>query len=332
MSAKSHPDAADLVVQRSRRRLWYRLACYTLLPYAVISGMLAYLQRTLIYLPDRSPAVASETGYPPEQLTEITRVTEDGLTLRGWFITADDSPPFSEKLPDDDPHPLVLYFPGNGGHRGYRLKEIRQLTSLDCHVLYFDYRGYAANPGKPTEADLARDARGVWSYAVNTLGARPEQIVVWGESLGGGVATGLAYELCGDGANPGGLILRCTFTSLADAGAYHYPWLPVRLVLLDRYPSIERIPHVTCPLLVMHGQQDRIVPFEHGEKLFHAAPSNSHCGVPKRFVALPDAGHNDMMYVAAEDIRSAVQQFLESVEAPANPATNKPSVQSTSGL
>ena len=306
MSSTVHPHPRP-----SHRRRWLRLTACILTPYLIVISMFAFLQRTLIYVPDRTPALAAEAGFPNSQLREITRVADDGLTLRGWFIAAEGCDA-AVPLPANDPHPVVLYFPGNGGHRGYRLKEIRQLTSLGCHVLYFDYRGYADNPGNPTEADLARDARGVWQFATEELRAQSDRIVVWGESLGGGVATGLAHELCCNDQSPGGLILRCTFTSLTDAGVHHYPWLPVRWVLVDRYPSIERIRDITCPILVIHGRQDRIVPFEHGEQLFAAAPATSRNGQPKRLLDLPDAGHNDMMYVAADEIRAAVEEFIES--------------------
>ena len=177
-------------------------------------------------------------------------------------------------------------------------------------MLYFDYRGYAENAGKPGEADFARDAQGAWTFATAQLGVPPDRIVIWGESLGGGVATRLTSELCAARTPPRGLILRGTFTSLVDAAAYHYPWLPVRWVMIDRYPSIERIGSVTCPLLMIHGRQDQIVPFEQGEQLFAAAPPTSSNGVPKTFVELPQAGHNDIMYVAADDVRDAVERFL----------------------
>jgi len=310
VSAESPDPTVNTLRKQSRIRFCYRIAACVLVPCLFVIGMLAFFQRTLIYLPNRTTVIASQSGIPPARLREVTRVTHDGLTLHGWFIAADDAEA-ADSIPADDPHPLVVYFPGNGGNRSDRLKEIRQLTSLGCHVLYFDYRGYAGNPGKPTEADFARDARGVWDYAVDQLGTRPERTVLWGESLGGGVATGLAYELCSTGIPPGGLILRCTFTSLADAGSYHYPWLPVRWVLIDRYPSIDRIASITCPLLVIHGHEDRIVPFEHGERLFAAAPETSQNGIPKQFLELPQAGHNDMMYVAADEIRAAVAEFLQ---------------------
>lgn len=307
----SAPNPPQLPLKQLPPRRWPRqVALGLLLPYGFITGMLAFFQRSLIYLPTRGAVDIAESGLAETALRPVQRPTDDGLTLHGWLILADGTASYTPFLPADDHRPLILYFPGNGGHRGYRAKEIRQFTELGCHVLYFDYRGYAENAGTPGEADFARDAHGAWEFATGELGVPPERIVLWGESLGGGVATRLACELCAAGTSPRGLILRGTFTSLVDAAAYHYPWLPVRWVLVDRFPSIERIGNVTCPLLMIHGRQDTIVPFEQGERLFAAAPATSSNGVPKTFVALPQAGHNDIMYVAAGDVRAAVEQFL----------------------
>jgi fermentation-respiration switch protein FrsA (DUF1100 family) len=286
---------------------------FVAVPYLAAAAMLATLQRTLIYLPDREPVPASSSGLPPEQVRDVTLTTGDGLTLDGWLVLAR-AAAFAENdlaASVHDERPLILYFPGNGGHRGYRLKEIRQLAGLGCHILYFDYRGYAGNPGRPAEEPIASDAREVWRYATSELRVPPERIVLWGESLGGGVAVRLASDVCESGGVPAGLILRSTFTSLADAAGWHYPWLPVRWLLIDRYPSIERIPRIACPLLILHGRRDRIVPFAHGERLFAAAPHTSRNGIPPKFVELPAAGHNDIMYVAAEEVADAVQQFLQ---------------------
>jgi hypothetical protein len=271
--------------------------------------MLALLQRKLMYLPLREAVPAAATGLPHGQIHDVSLQTHDGLTLHGWLVLADDAPRDPQSISTDE-RPLIVYFPGNGGHRGNRLKEVRQFIGLGCHVLYFDYRGYAENPGRPTEADLARDGDRAWQFATQDLGVSPGRIILWGESLGGGVATRLAADLSDQGQIPRGLILRATFTSMTDAAAWHYPWLPVRWVLLDRYPSIERIPRVASPLLVLHGEQDRIVPIEMGQRLFAAAPVRAHNGVPKTFVALPEAGHNDVMYVAADEVGEAVRGFL----------------------
>ena len=163
------------------------------------------------------------------------------------------------------------------------------LNRMGHSVLLFDYRGYGGNPGRPTEEGLASDARAAQAW----LSAQPgvERIVYFGESLGAAVAVGLAVE-----RPPAALVLRSPFTSLADVGAVHFPWLPVRLLLLDRYPSIERITAVRAPLLVIAGDRDDIVPASLSRRLYDAAAE------PKRFVLVPGAGHNDPEVVPMPEI------------------------------
>jgi fermentation-respiration switch protein FrsA (DUF1100 family) len=194
--------------------------------------------------------------------------------------------------------------------------ELDQLSRLGANAYLVDYRGYGDNPGKPTEENFAADAQAVWKFVTNWRGVKPSQVVLLGESLGGGVATRLASELSEAGNPPGGLILRSTFSSLVDVASHHYPWLPVRMFLLDRYPSTERIAKVTCPVLVVHGNVDTIVPFESGKTLFEAAPAVSAGSIPKTFVVLPGAGHNDIQYTAREPYRAAVKQFLDRLRPP----------------
>jgi pimeloyl-ACP methyl ester carboxylesterase len=120
----------------------------------------------------------------------------------------------------------------------------------------------------------------------------------------------LAAELCERQTAPAALILRSTFTSLVDVGCYHYPWLPVRLVLTERYPSAERAPAVTCPVLQLHGVNDTIVPLHLGKKLFDAFPSTAASGMAKRFVTLTDADHNDVLWVADDEMRAALSRLF----------------------
>jgi fermentation-respiration switch protein FrsA (DUF1100 family) len=181
-------------------------------------------------------------------------------------------------------------------------------------VLIFDYRGYAENDGSPSESGLAIDARAAWDFATQELHVSPQNIVLFGESLGGGVAVTLAAENCKAGTPPGGLILRSTFSSMVDAASFHYPWLPIRLALLDRYDSLSRIGEVTCPILMMHGDNDHVVPFSLGEKLFDAAPVESATGVEKRLVVLKGAGHNDVLDMARGTMRSAIGNFLRDID------------------
>jgi fermentation-respiration switch protein FrsA (DUF1100 family) len=215
----------------------------------------------------------------------------------------------------EDDRFLVLYFPGNAANRSYRGMEVGALTELGANVFLFDYRGYGDNEGSPTEEALAADARVVWNYATNQREVAPERVVLYGESLGGGVAIRLAAELCREGIVPGGVVLRSTFSSLVDAAAYHYPWLPVRWLLVDRFESTTQMPDVCCPVLQVHGTKDRIVPLRLGRRLYEAVPASSPNGAVSRFVELRGAGHNDVMYVADIELQRAVQEFLEDLDA-----------------
>jgi hypothetical protein len=205
---------------------------------------------------------------------------------------------------------LVLYFSGNAGNRRYRPSEFGVFTCLGADVFIFDYRGYGDNSGSPSEELLAADARAIWNYATQDRAVRSDRVVLYGESLGGGVAVRLAADLSQADAVPAGLIIRSTFSSLVEAGEYHYPFLPVRRALVDRFDSVGRIPQVTCPILQLHGVRDAIMPIELGRRLFAAAPERSSTGIAKQFVELQNAGHNDVTHVAETEMRTAIQEFL----------------------
>ena len=145
---------------------------------------------------------------------------------------------------------------------------------MGLSVLLFDYRGYGGNPGRPSEDGLAADARAAQAWLAAQPDVDPDRIAYFGESLGAAVAVGLAVQ-----RPPAALVLRSPFTSLADVGAVHYPWLPVRRLLLDRYPSIERIASVHAPVLVIAGDRDDIVPAALSKRLYDAAAE------PKRYRA-----------------------------------------------
>lgn len=288
--------------------------------YVLILVMLALFQRYLIYQPTRADSIdPALSGLDHGRIENVAVETTDGLQLHGWFVRA---------LPTSDlrradgrngvpaAHPVVIYFPGNAGHRGYRTIELDLISRLGADVYLFDYRGYGDNPGSPTEAKLAADAQAIWHAVTDKQGVKPSNVVLLGESLGGGVATRLAAELCAAGSPPGGLILRSTFSSLPDVAAHHYWWLPVRMLLIDRFPSAERIASVTCPVLVIHGTTDTIVPLSFGRRLFDAAPPTSSQSVAKSFAELRGAGHNDILYVARDEYRSAVRSFLDQLQSP----------------
>ncbi len=282
-----------------------RLCLWLILAFFGCVMVFAAFQKTLVYLPTREPWIEpSAAGLPPGRVHTITLQTEDGLVLRGWHILAEGQSAASAEECDEQlsNKPLVLFFSGNGGNRRYRVEEFGVLNRLGANVFLVDYRGYGDNPGSPSEQDLARDALRLWDYATRERGVEAERIVLYGESLGGGVAVRLASQLCQNGSPPAALILRSTFSSLVDVGSYHYPWLPVRMALTERYLSSDRISQVTCPILQFHGTDDTIVPLSFGQKLFAAAPPVSSQGIPKRFETLAGADHNDVLWVAARRV------------------------------
>ncbi|MEZ5942621.1 MAG: alpha/beta hydrolase [Planctomycetaceae bacterium] len=292
-------------LQFAGRVLW-RLFLLTALCYLGIVCLFATMQRWLIYSPNPAPVRPEEVRLDPA-LVDSFQLSSEGQQLEGWYCSTEHG--------FGDVRRCAILFPGNAGNRGNRASIIQQWNELGYDVVIVDYRGYGGSSGKPSEAAFAADSHAVWNYVTTERQFAPEDVVICGQSLGGGVAIRLVHDLEAKGVRPAGLVVRASFTSMVDAGRYHYPWLPVNLVLLDRFPSLDRISGIQCPLLFLHGQRDTIVPFEHSSKLFAQAPEASHNGVPKRLVSLPNAGHNDIMHVHGEEVTEALRQFLSDVTA-----------------
>ena len=197
----------------------------------------------------------------------------------------------------------MLVCNGNAGDRSMRAGLAVAFNRAGFSVLLFDYRGYGGNPGDPSEDGLAADARAAQQWLARQPDVDPRRIAYFGESLGAAVAVGLAVQ-----SPPAALVLRSPFTSLPDVGAVHYPWLPVRRLLLDRYPSIERIALVSAPVLVIAGDRDDIVPMSLSRRLYDAAAE------PKRFVLVPGAGHNDPELVDGRQVLTEITGFLSSTD------------------
>jgi fermentation-respiration switch protein FrsA (DUF1100 family) len=257
---------------------------------AVVLAVLWAAQRWLIYFPDRHVPPLRAVDLPTAE--PVAFLTDDDLRLEGWFVRPA-APPTGQ---------TVIVFNGNGGNRAYRTPLAAALARAGHAVLLFDYRGYGGNPGLPSERGLARDARAALEAVLSRDDVNPEGIVYLGESLGTGVAVRLAAE-----RPPHALILRSPFTSLADVGQYHYPFLPVRWLLRDRFDSLDRIGHIRAPLLVVAGTEDQIVPFVLSEALYLAAPE------PKWMATIEDADHNDSVLLAGRPVLAAIVKFLEGV-------------------
>jgi hypothetical protein len=176
----------------------------------------------------------------------------------------------------------ILFCHGNGGNVGDRAPHASLLAAAGFDVLLFDYRGYGRSPGRPGEAETYADARAARAALLAAEDVDPARVLYLGESLGAAVALELAVA-----HPPAGLILQSPFTSIRDIARVHYPFIP-RALVPEAYPSLDRIPHLRAPLLVLHGARDPVVPLMHGEEVFHAAPE------PKRLEVFPAAAHNDL--------------------------------------
>jgi|RhiMethySRZTD1v2_1073278.scaffolds.fasta_scaffold02530_18 uncharacterized protein len=243
-------------------------------------------QRRLIYFPDTNLPSLNRSGLAGAEA--VTFGTWDGTRLAAWFVTGSGPPP----------RQTVVVFPGNAGHRGYRAPLAAALSSHGLNVLLTDYRGYGGNPGTPTEEGLADDARAARAYALTRPDVDATRLTYFGESLGAAVAVRLAVE-----HPPAALVLRSPFASMVLVGQYHYPVLPVRLLLRDRYPSIDRAQGIRCPVLVIAGTADSIIPIEHTRRLYDAIVA------PKTFVEI-DADHNDQVLLDGEEMILAIDRFL----------------------
>jgi fermentation-respiration switch protein FrsA (DUF1100 family) len=256
---------------------------------AVVLALAFLLQRHLIYLP-----FGDVPPVPPELAggEEVQLVTSDGVELGGWFVPAREA----------GPRPSVLVANGNAGNRAHRAPLAAALRQFGVSVLLFDYRGFGGNPGTPSEQGLYRDALAAREYLTSRPEVDPDRIVYFGESIGAAVMAGLATE-----HPPAGLVLRSPFTSLADVGRRHYPWLPVRLLLRDRYDVASTVARLDVPVLVVAGEEDRIVPARQSRAVYDAARG------PKRFVQIDGADHNDAELFTGEELLAQVRSFLEEV-------------------
>lgn len=254
------------------------VAAFLLFLKAMERRMIFYPTRQLNWLP-------SQSGLA---FQDLRLRCADGVTIHGWFIPA----PAPSRA-------TVLFFHGNAGNISHRLDKIFILRDLQLDVCIVDYHGYGQSEGKPSEKTTYLDADAAYQWLTRDKGINPRQILVWGESLGGGVATYLAAK-----QPVGGLVLESTFTSLPDVARTIYPFLPTRWLMANRYDSLSRIRQVQVPVLSLHSPQDEIIPYRLGRQLFDAAPG------PKQFVDLV-GDHNGGFLLSGDRYREGIQRFLD---------------------
>ena len=249
--------------------------------YAAVVALVFVFQRSLQYFPSTDARDAAErTGG---LMQTVTYRTEDGLQLSAWF------------RPPRDGLPTLVRFHGNGGQHGDRAGSMQPYMARGYGVLLASYRGYGGNPGKPTEDGLYADGRAALAWLASQ-GIDDGEIVLYGESLGTGVAVQMATE-----HDIAGLVLEAPFTSAVDIGQAAYRWLPVRLLMWDRFDNLSKIGRVSMPLLLIHGEADRVIATRFGRRLFEAANE------PKTAVFIPNGGHSDLDF---HGIAETVLTFL----------------------
>jgi len=256
------------------------------------------MDRHFIFFPDRTiEATPDVLGVPFE---DVPFTAADGVRLHGWFVPA----PRAQTASGARPFTFIM-FHGNAGNISHRIDWAKLYRDrLGVNVFLFDYRGYGRSEGEPTEKGTYLDGEAAVAAMIARPDVDPARIVLAGHSLGAGVATEVALR-----RPPAGLALESPFASVADMAKQVIPFLPVGLLLTTRYETAKKIAKVTCPVLVIHGDRDEVIPFDQGIKVYEAAPQ------PKTFFRLRGAMHNDTYLAGGEPYVQAYVRFLASLEA-----------------
>jgi uncharacterized protein len=266
--------------------VFLRPTLVVLLVLAVLMTALWLMQRRLIYFPDRSQVPAAGDVLPGAR--DVALTTSDGLRLGAWLV-----PPSRSAAPGRDF--TVLVANGNAGNRSVRVPLATALAAEGFAVLLFDYRGYGGNPGKPTESGLALDVRAAYHHLIDVTRVPRHRLIYYGESLGAAVVTELATE-----HPPAGLALRSPFVDLPALARVHYPFLPAKPLLRDRYPTVSHIREVTVPTTIVYGTADTVVPAEQSRAVAASAAG------PVTVTAVEGADHNDRSLLDGPALIAAV--------------------------
>lgn len=251
-----------------RALLWLLPLVGVTLYAALVVGMVA-LERRLVFKPPALGAAELSAAAARVGATELRLHADDGTALYGWRI--------------DRGGPLVLMFSGNASSVGSYDRRYTSFADAGFSVVHVNYRGYPGSAGRPSEAGLRRDALAAWAEARRTHA--PQDILVYGKSLGGGVAMALVSSLT-EAETPRALLLDSTFSRAVDTAAERYPWLPVRWVMVNQFPSVDRAPAVKCPVVLVHSVDDEVIPHTHSERLFARLER-------AQLLTLGGLGHND---------------------------------------
>ena len=212
-----------------------------LVVYISVLIVLFIFQRNLMYLPNENNYFGDKLEV---EIKKVKIITSDNINLLGWFHNKD-----LKKFK------TIVYFHGNAGKLDNRIYKLNHFKNMDVNFLIIAWRGFSGNKGKPSEKGLYEDGKSTIEFLKN-LGVNVKDIIIYGESLGTGIATEIAQN-----DKFAGLILETPFTSMVAAAKNFYPYIPVGLLLKDKYKNDKKIKNINIPLLVMHGEADQIVPF-----------------------------------------------------------------------
>ncbi len=247
------------------------LAILVFIAYSALGWTLFFMQNKFMYKPVR------EMPYTPDELglnfEDVLFKTEDGLELNGWFVPADNT------------QTTVLFCHGNGGNLMFYLDSINFLRSLNLNCFIFDYRGFGNSAGRTTEQGTYLDAEAAYNWLTKQKHISPDNIIIFGRSLGGSIAAYLAGKV-----RARALVLESSFTSYVDIGREFYPYMPVKWFAKFSYNTIDYVRMVTCPVMVVHSQNDELIPFMFGQELYAAAND------PKEFVQIYGSHDDGFLY------------------------------------
>jgi fermentation-respiration switch protein FrsA (DUF1100 family) len=253
----------------------------------LLSAILYLFQPNFVYFP--SAQLVTTPKLIPLDYEDVSIRTKDGIRLHGWYLT------------HDSPRATLLFLHGNGGNISHRLDSLAIFNSLGLAVLIIDYRGYGQSEGTTSEQGTYLDANAAWQYLINEKQLTGDNIIVFGRSMGGAVATWLASQ-----QKPRALILESTFTSVTDMGKHYYPYLPATLLTRIKYASIDRITSINQPILFIHSPSDDIVPYALGRALFNAATE------PKEFMDIRGT-HNEGFLISGDTYINGLDRFITHV-------------------
>lgn len=243
-------------------------------------AVLYFYQRNLLYFPDTARPSAGED----KRLETISYPSADGIALNSFY-----------RRPPSEAAPVLVHFHGNAGNIGDRVSRVQPYADAGMAVLLAEYRGFGGNSGAPSEQGLYADARGAIDF-LRQQGVAPDRMVFYGESLGSGIAVQMATEFA-----CGAVVLEAPYSSVVDVAQGRYWMFPIRALVRDKYDSTAKIGRVRCPIFIMHGTADQVIPIRYGERLYALAPE------PKKMKTYPGLGH-----IGFDDVRGfdAVLDFL----------------------